>query len=39
MGARYVVKEALRRLLGKPHTHSGITVRDATTFRVLRKQS
>jgi FkbM family methyltransferase len=37
MGARYVAEEALRRLLGRPYTYNDITVRDAATFRLLRK--
>jgi FkbM family methyltransferase len=39
MGAGYVVKEAVRRLLGRPYTYKGITVRDADTFRALRRLS
>jgi len=36
MGAGYVVKEALRRLVGKPYAYNGIPVRDAATFRLVR---
>lgn len=37
MGVKYAVEEALRRLLGRPYTYNGITVRDAATFRMLRR--
>jgi len=37
MGARYVVKEAVRRLLGRPYAYNGILVRDAAAFRLVRR--
>jgi FkbM family methyltransferase len=39
MGAGYVAREALRRLLGRPYAYNGITVRDDATFHLLRKLS
>jgi len=36
MGAAYLVKEALRRLTGRPYAYRGILIDNATAFRVAR---
>jgi FkbM family methyltransferase len=36
MGPKWVAKEIIRRIVGKPYTYNGILVKDDVTFRVIR---
>ena len=36
MGVRYVVKETVRRLTGRPYVYNGVLVGDAVAFRLVR---
>jgi FkbM family methyltransferase len=36
MGPKWVAKEIIRRIVGKPYTYNGILVKDDATFRLIR---